>query len=133
MSKFEFGKSEVPFCGYIMGRDGWKIDATKTKALSEFPVPESRTDLRSFFGLVNQFADFSTDVAGKAEPGLPDLKMTRLRTKLNKDPESQALKQFIVNGFPDSKPELPKILQPFWCVREHLRLIDDLILNGERL
>ncbi|TRY80963.1 hypothetical protein TCAL_09386, partial [Tigriopus californicus] len=59
--------------------------------------------------------------------------MTRLRTELNIDPESQALKQIIVNGFPDSKSELPEIPQPFWCVREHLRLIDDLILNGERL
>eukprot|EP00094_Tigriopus_californicus_P014279 TCALIF_13843-PA protein Name:"Protein of unknown function" AED:0.30 eAED:0.36 QI:19/0/0/1/0/0/2/0/93 len=59
--------------------------------------------------------------------------MTRLRTELNIDPESQALKQIIVNGFPDSKSEVPEILRPFWCVREHLRLINDLILNGERL
>lgn len=68
LKKFEFAKSEVPFCGYIVGCDGWKIDPAKTKALRNFPAPENRTDLRSFFGLVNQFSDFSSEVAGAAGP-----------------------------------------------------------------
>lgn len=329
VKKFEFGKSEVQFCGYIVSQAGWKIDPEKTKALSEFPVPENRTDLRSFFGLVNQFAEFSSDVAGEAEPlrdllkekhvfnwesdhnvafekvkkalvstptlayfnfhaktrletdasrtrglgfallqehdgawrlvqcgsrflsgaesryamielellaavwamkkchvylsglkfdlivdhkplipilnnytldkvdnprlvrlllkiqeyqfvtswkkgkehviadalsrspvdqpntddqhgedlsapctvctifrnenTLPDLKMDRLRDELEKDPESRSLKKIIMDGFPDSKLEMPNTLQPFWCVREHLRVVDGLILKGERL
>ena len=66
--KFTFAESNVPFCGYIVGTNGWQMDPEKIKAIQEFPTPANRTDLRSFMGLVNQFSEFTSALATVAEP-----------------------------------------------------------------
>ena len=66
--KFEFAREEVNFCGYLVGTNGWKIHPEKISAVKDFPIPLNRTDLRSFMGLVNQFTEFSSDLAKAAEP-----------------------------------------------------------------
>ena len=48
--------------------DGYTVDQRKLRAISEFPVPQNLTDLRSFMGLVNQLASFSPDTASAASP-----------------------------------------------------------------
>ena len=57
--KFIFAEPEIKFVGYIIGRDGIKVDPAKVKSITEFPRPQSITDLRSFDGMVNQVARFS--------------------------------------------------------------------------
>jgi hypothetical protein len=44
----------VDFAGFILSPRGYQINPSITQATSEFPTPGSRTDLRSFIGLVNQ-------------------------------------------------------------------------------
>ena len=39
------------------------------------------------------------------------------------DKTLQSLSKMILTGFPDTKPELPKELQPYWRVREDLDYI----------
>ena len=56
--KFELAVPEVEFSGYRLNSDGWVVDATKTTAIRDFPVPTNRTDLRSFLGLVNECSEF---------------------------------------------------------------------------
>ena len=48
-----------------------------TKAIRDFPKPTNVTDLRSFFGLANQLANFTSDIAAKLEPLRPLLKKNR--------------------------------------------------------
>ena len=72
--KFQFAKSNVNFCGYTISREGWGVDQKKVEALQKFPTPGNRTDLRSFFGLVQQFSEFSKRVAELAQPLRPLLK-----------------------------------------------------------
>ena len=57
--KLEFAVPEVEFCGYRVDSDGRVVDATKTTAIRDVPVPTNRTDLRSFLGLVNQCSELS--------------------------------------------------------------------------
>ena len=45
----------------------------------------------------------------------------------------QKLKQVILNGFPDSKSQLPKCLKEFWHLKDNMIIDDDLILYGCRL
>ena len=66
--KFIFAKPEVDFCGYKISANGYKIDPRITKAITDFPKPANITDLRSFFGLANQLANFTDDIASKMEP-----------------------------------------------------------------
>jgi hypothetical protein len=69
-SKFVIGQ-EVRFVGMKISGDGVTADPDKVKAISDFPTPTNITDLRSFFGLVNQLGSFSQDVAARASPLRP--------------------------------------------------------------
>ena len=44
------------------------MDPERLSALGQFPTPTTRPDLRSFLGLVNQFGDFSDEIAKLMQP-----------------------------------------------------------------
>lgn len=69
--KFKFCQSKVPFAGFILTSDGYTISDEITDAISCFPTPSSRTDLRSFFGLVNQLAASTNSIAEALAPLRP--------------------------------------------------------------
>ena len=52
--KFKFGMDEVDFAGFTVTNDGIKPTKQMIGSIEGFPVPKNITDLRSFFGLVNQ-------------------------------------------------------------------------------
>jgi len=52
--KCRFNQKEVTFAGFTLSEQGYKVDHSIVDAISQFPSPTSRTDLWSFFGLVNQ-------------------------------------------------------------------------------
>ena len=54
--KFVFAKDTVQFAGFEIGLTTVKPARKFTKAIVEFPTPTSTTDVRSWFGLVNQVA-----------------------------------------------------------------------------
>ena len=60
-----FAKPEMDFCGYNISADSYKIDPRITEAIKDFPKP---ADLRSFFGLANQLANFTDNIASMMEP-----------------------------------------------------------------
>ena len=72
--KFIFATDEVEFCGFIVSADGYAVDPSKISAIQDFPIPSNRTDLRSFFGLVNQYGEFTPCIAEVAAPLRPLLK-----------------------------------------------------------
>jgi transposase InsO family protein len=62
--KFQFCESALEFAGFIVSQHGYEVSPSITKAITNFPPPSSRTDLRSFFGLVNQLSG-STDAVAR--------------------------------------------------------------------
>merc|ERR1711895_186860 len=50
------------FCGFHIGPDGISPSPAKLAAITSFPVPKDRTDLRSFVGLANQLGGFTRNV-----------------------------------------------------------------------
>lgn len=54
--KFVFAQDTVTFAGFEIGNSTVKPARKFTKAIAEFPTPASTTDVRSWFGLVNQVA-----------------------------------------------------------------------------
>ncbi|QQP35766.1 Transposon Tf2-6 polyprotein, partial [Caligus rogercresseyi] len=48
--------------------DGYTANPGLVDALTKFPVPKNRTDVRSFCGLVQQFEALSADLTGLLEP-----------------------------------------------------------------
>lgn len=49
--------------GFQIQQGGVAVDPDKVRAISDFPRPTNITELRSFMGLVEQLAGFSTEVA----------------------------------------------------------------------
>ena len=56
--KFRFGQEEVLFAGYVLSSLGYSPDPKLLSAITDFPAPESVTDLRSFLGMVTQLSAF---------------------------------------------------------------------------
>ena len=52
--KFVFARDEVEYVGFKMTRDSVKPAPSMLQAIKEFPAPTNITQMRSFFGLVNQ-------------------------------------------------------------------------------
>ena len=60
--KFRFGQEEVLFAGYVLSSLGYSPDPKLLSAITDFPTPESVTDLRSFLGMVTQLSAFCSDI-----------------------------------------------------------------------
>ena len=65
-TKYQVG-SKAKFGRYVVSDKGTRPDPDKVAAISQFPMPEDLTNLRSFLGLANQL-DFSPDLRHSMEP-----------------------------------------------------------------
>ena len=55
-SKFQFGEEEVHYLGFFVTKEGLKPTPEFLENIRSFPTPRSTTDVRSWFGCVNQIA-----------------------------------------------------------------------------
>lgn len=56
--KCNFAVNEIKFLGYIISRDGVKVDPEKTSAINKVPVPQTQKQLRSVLGMANFYRRF---------------------------------------------------------------------------
>ena len=54
--KFVFAKETVEFAGFIVTKEGIKPTDTYIEAIRNFPTPTNISEVRSWFGLINQVA-----------------------------------------------------------------------------
>ena len=54
--KFKFARRELKFAGFLLTEDGIKPAAKYTASIRDFPTPTNISDVRSWYGLVNQVA-----------------------------------------------------------------------------
>ena len=71
LDKCKFCQTEVTFAGFRLSAKGYQVDTSITDAISKFPKPTNRTELRSFFGLVNQLSSSTPMVATLLTPLCP--------------------------------------------------------------
>ena len=106
-------RTEVPFLGHLVGRQGVKTDPLKVTAVEGWPAPKNVSELRSFLGLCTYYRRF---VAGFATIVAPFHNLTRKEAQYLWDEDCQrafiALKQALVRApvLPYPDPELPYIL-----------------------
>ena len=72
--KLQFAQEMVKYAGYEVSGKGFRPDPDLTRAIRDFPVPTSTTDVRSFNGLCQQVGNFSTEVSQCLDPLSPLLK-----------------------------------------------------------
>ena len=66
--KFCFAQKEVEWCGYTISSEGHTTSKRLVQSLLKFPRPKSKSDLRSFSGLVQQFEPFTPRLAETCQP-----------------------------------------------------------------
>ena len=62
-----FAEPEPDYCGFTVGELGYTISDRLVRALTDFPVPVNKTDVRSFCGLAQQFEPFTPDLTEPLE------------------------------------------------------------------
>ena len=68
LDKCKFCESSVTFAGFQLSATGYQVDHTIIDAISKFPTPANRTDLQSFFGLLNQLSASTNTVSTLLTP-----------------------------------------------------------------
>ena len=60
-------------------------------------------------------------------------KLQQLKLESESDPEVTAIRNIIIDGWPDSAKQLPKNLREYWSCKDELSVEDGLVLKGERV
>jgi len=66
--KCSFFRTSVHFLGHVVSADGIATDPEKIRAVTEWPVPNSVTEVRSYLGLASYYRKFVKDFAEIAAP-----------------------------------------------------------------
>lgn len=67
-NKCFFMLTEVKYLGYIISKDGVKVDNEKVQAIKMIPRPNNISDLRSFLGMINFYAKFVKNISSILSP-----------------------------------------------------------------
>lgn len=68
MDKSEFLKLETSFLGHIICNDGVKPNPDKIKAIENYPLPKTATEIKRFLGLIGYYRKFIPDFARLTKP-----------------------------------------------------------------
>lgn len=68
LSKCTFAAPSVHFLGHVVSRDGVHVDPRKVRAIKDWPVPLTVTEVKGFLGLATYFRKFLDHFATLAHP-----------------------------------------------------------------
>ena len=135
--KFQFGLKEVNFLGFLVTEDGVKPTQEFTDSILHFPTPKTITDIRSWYGAINQisFSFASAPIMAPFRHLLSSKVPFHWTAEL--DTAFEASKQEVIrqceNGVRSFNPDLPTALATdwaklglgFWLTQKHCKCNTD--------
>ena len=91
LSKCSFYQTSTKFLGFVIDKDGIRMDPDKVSAVLNWSLPTSKTEVRSFLGLCNHYKRFIRDYSTKVAP-LGD--QAKADSSFDLDQNSDAIKVF---------------------------------------
>ena len=67
-AKCVFGVNELTFLGHVESADGVKPDPKKVEAITEYPMPENKTELQRFLGMITYLGKFIPKLSQETAP-----------------------------------------------------------------
>ena len=77
MKKCSFMKSELVYLGFVISKDGLKMDPEKIEAIVNWPSPENIFEVRSFHHLANFYRKFIRNFSVICAPIIDTIKKNR--------------------------------------------------------
>ena len=103
-------------------------------ALSRNPVSDPQPpEMLAKRDIDNDPVHTLTEVRAIMNEHQENLRLQDLRKQAEEDSEYQQLRQYILNGFPDYRSQLPDEYKQYWSVCNQLALDDNLIVYGCRV
>lgn len=116
--KFQFGEEEVQFLGFLVTNTGVKPTPAFVNSILSFPTPKTLTDIRSWFGAINQIS-YSFAIAPTMSPfrhllssKVPFQWTAELQTAF--DESKQEILRQCAHGVRSFDPSLPTALATDW-------------------
>ena len=117
--KFQFGEREVNFLGFLVTETGVKPTKEFIDSILSFPTPKSLTDIRSWFGTINQISySFATAPAMAPFRHLLSSKVPfqwSAELQLAFDASKQEILKQCAKGVRSVDPSLPTALATDWA------------------
>ena len=67
-SKCDCFRTQVPFLGHIVSKEGPQADPSKVEAVKTFPIPKNQTEVKTLIGLASYCRRFVSNFAEIARP-----------------------------------------------------------------
>eukprot|EP00794_Sanderia_malayensis_P018581 gene18581-biopygen15656 len=98
-AKCQWLRRSVKFLGHIVSEEGVTVDPAKVSSVKNFPIPQNKTDVRSFLGLTGYYRRFIADYASRSKP-LVDLTKKKRLFQWTKDADDvfQELKDCLISA-----------------------------------
>lgn len=109
-AKCAFLSASIQFLGYMVSREGLKVDPSKVLAVDQWPRPSSITKVRSFHGLASFYRRFIPHFSGVMAPITDCMKGTKFHWTTNAEAAFLEIKRRLTSA-PISV--LPDFSQPF--------------------
>ena len=87
LAKSDFGKSQMPFLGHVVGAEGISVDPDKTAVIQQWGIPDSIREVQSFLGFANWFRIY---IPGYSQKIAPLTKLTQKNVPFIWSPECQS-------------------------------------------
>lgn len=97
-AKCAFLTTSIQFLGYVVSRDGLMVDPAKVNVVSNWPIPSSITDVRSFHGLASFYRRFIPHFSGIMAPLTDCMKGTKFQWTVEAEAAFLEVKQRLISA-----------------------------------